>query len=123
MSYRLRFYKDPNGKVWPLLDTEKTASDVLSEVTPNTSDGATEKHVPVATVTGKKVHVEIGSILHPMIDVHFIEWIAVETDKGFHIKFLKPGQQPIADFALVNERALTVYEYCNIHGLWKKDLE
>ena len=123
MSYRLRFYKDPNGKVWPLLDTEKTASDVLSEVTPNTSDGATEKHVPVATVTGEKVHVEIGSILHPMIDVHFIEWIAVETDKGFHIKFLKPGQQPIADFALVNERALTVYEYCNIHGLWKKDLE
>lgn len=123
MSYRLRFYKDPNGKVWPLLDTEKTASDALSEVTPNTSDGATEKHVPVATVMGEKVHVEIGSILHPMIDVHFIEWIAVETDKGFHIKFLKPGQQPIADFALVNERALTVYEYCNIHGLWKKDLE
>lgn len=94
----------------------------MKELVPGTSDGAFEKHVPVYTVEGNKVTVSVGAIEHPMIDVHYIEWIAIETEKGAQRKVLKPGDQPVLEFALTDDDALIgVYAYCNLHGLWKAE--
>ncbi|MBQ9306328.1 MAG: desulfoferrodoxin [Clostridia bacterium] len=90
------------------------------ELIPNTSDGAGEKHVPVVEREGTKVHVKVGAVAHPMLEAHFINFIALETDKGFQLKELAPGDEPEADFSLAEaENILAVYEYCNLHGLWK----
>ena len=87
------------------------------------TDGAAEKHVPVVTV-GETIHVEVGSVLHPMMEAHFITMIVLETSKGFQVKHLQPGEEPKADFAVVpGEEPVAVYEYCNLHGLWKADVQ
>ena len=95
----------------------------MTELKGNTSDGATEKHVPVVSVDGDKVTVKVGSVDHPMLEEHFIQWIVLETTKGFQKKNLKPGEKPEATFALTDgEKAVAAYEYCNLHGLWKADI-
>ena len=92
----------------------------MRELVPGTTDGATEKHVPVYTLEGNTVRVKVGSVEHPMTDAHHIEWIAIETENGNQRKELKPGDKPEATFALVpRDKVKSVYEYCNLHGLWK----
>lgn len=91
----------------------------MVELVPNTTDAAQEKHVPVATVEGNKVVVNVGSVDHPMVAEHWIQWVYLETDKGGHRKVLNPGEKPNVVFALTeDEKPLAVYEYCNLHGLW-----
>ena len=90
---------------------------------PNTTDGAKEKHVPVVEVNGNKVKVMVGEVAHPMLDVHYIEWIMIETKNGFQRKMLNPGEEPVAEFALLDgDKVVAAYEYCNLHGLWKLTL-
>lgn len=96
--------------------------DKMTQILPNTVDAATEKHVPVVTVTGDKITVEVGSVEHPMVPEHFIQWICLETDKGIQIKYLTPENKPKAVFSLNEEKLVAVYEYCNLHGLWKKEV-
>lgn len=108
------FYKI-NNQIIP-----STSSMNEEEVIPNTIDGAYEKHVPVIEQHGDHVTVRVGSVEHPMLDTHYIEWIILETATGFQRKDLKPGEKPEADFA-VTEPVLTAYEYCNLHGLWKAE--
>ena len=92
----------------------------MKELIPGTTDAAVEKHVPVYTVEGNTVTVQVGSVEHPMLDVHFIQWVAVESKEGVQIKYLQPGQAPKAVFALSEgDELVAVYEYCNLHGLWK----
>ena len=92
----------------------------MTELVPGTSDGAVEKHVPAVTVEGKNVHVRIGSVDHPMVDVHYIQWVALETKKGVQIKYLNPEEAPAAEFVVAEDNEpVAVYEYCNLHGLWK----
>ena len=92
----------------------------MRELVPGTTDGAVEKHVPVYTLEGNTVKVKVGSVEHPMTDAHHIEWIAIETENGNQRKELKPGDKPEATFALVpRDKVKNVYEYCNLHGLWK----
>jgi superoxide reductase len=94
----------------------------MSELDANTSDGAQEKHVPVVTVSGNTVEVQVGSAAHPMLAEHFINWIYLETSKGCHRAVLSPGTEPKASFCLAaGEKPVAVYEYCNLHGLWKAD--
>ena len=91
----------------------------MVELVPNTTDAAQEKHVPVATVEGNKVVVNIGSVDHPMAAEHWIQWVYLETDKGGHRKVLNSGEKPHVVFALTeDEKPVAVYEYCNLHGLW-----
>ena len=81
----------------------------------------TEKHVPVVTINGNKVLVKVGEITHPMIDTHYIEWIILRTNKKVMIQHLQPGESPEAMFTLEEgESVVEAYEYCNLHGLWKK---
>ena len=92
----------------------------MTELVPGTVEAAHEKHIPVVEVEGSKVSVKVGSVEHPMMPDHFIQWIALETNQGSQIKYLKPEEKPEAVFALAEgEEVVAVYEYCNLHGLWK----
>ena len=94
----------------------------MEELIPNSVDASQEKHVPVVTIDGDVLTVEIGSAVHPMLPEHFIQWVCVETEKGIQLKKLNPGEKPTALFALADDKAIAVYEYCNLHGLWKTEL-
>ena len=92
----------------------------MEELVPNTQDGAHEKHIPVYEVKDNIVHVVVGSVEHPMLDNHYIQWIALQTNLGNQRKVLKPGDKPMADFALLpGEKVIAAFEYCNLHGLYK----
>lgn len=92
----------------------------MTELVPGTVDAAVEKHIPVAETNGNMVTVKVGAVEHPMIPEHFIQWVALETNQGCQIKYLKPETKPVATFALAEgEEVVGVYAYCNLHGLWK----
>ena len=93
---------------------------VGEEIIANTTDGAYEKHVPVIEQHRDHVVVKVGSVAHPMLEVHYIEWIVLETATGYQKHDLKPGEAPEASFA-VTEPVVAAYEYCNLHGLWKAE--
>ena len=93
----------------------------MTELKANTSDGATEKHVPIIKKDGNKVTVEVGSVPHPMLPEHYIQWIYIETKNGGQRKALEPGMEPKATFTLIDDEIVAAYEYCNLHGLWKAD--
>jgi len=76
-----------------------------------------EKHLPVIEQGDGVVKVKVGSVPHPMMENHWIEWIALDTDRGVHRKYLKPGDEPEAVFR-TGDRVLQAREYCNIHGHW-----
>ena len=120
----LKFYKCAHcGQI--ILKVKETAVPVIccgepmKQLVPNTTDAANEKHVPVVEVNGNVVNVTVGSVIHPMLDVHYIEWIVLETTNGYQVKNLKPGQEPKATFVLAEgEEVVNAYEYCNLHSLW-----
>ncbi len=93
----------------------------MKELVPGTTDAAVEKHVPVVEVEGNVVKVSVGEVEHPMLEEHYIGWVAIETKQGLQRKYLKPGEKPVVEFALVEgDELVAAYEYCNLHGLWKK---
>ena len=97
----------------------KCCGEAMEEMVPNTQDGAHEKHIPVVSVEGNIVTVRVGEVDHPMMDAHYIEWIALETNMGNQRKVLKPGDAPVAQFALLpGEKVVRAIEYCNLHGLY-----
>ncbi|MCR4856164.1 MAG: desulfoferrodoxin Dfx [Erysipelotrichaceae bacterium] len=92
----------------------------MEEIIPGTSDGAVEKHVPVYEVKDGKVTVCVGFVAHPMLEEHYIEWIALQTNNGNQRKALRPGDEPKAEFALLEgDEVQAVYAYCNLHSLFK----
>lgn len=91
----------------------------MTKLTANTTDAAQEKHVPVVTRDGGKIKVAVGSTPHPMLEEHYIQWVALVSGDQVEIRYLHPGQEPKAEFPEV--KSGTVYEYCNLHGLWKAD--
>ena len=94
----------------------------MYELIPGTTDGALEKHVPVVTRNGNIVEVKVGSVEHPMTPEHFIQWICLQTKNGNQRKMLKPSDKPEASFMIFeNDVIEAVYEYCNLHGLWKNE--
>ena len=104
-------------------DSLTCCGEKVEELVAGTTDGAREKHVPAVKIDGQKVCVQVGEVEHPMMEKHYIQFIVVETDKGYMTKFLKPEEKPAAEFVLAEgEKAVAVYEYCNLHGLWKKDI-
>lgn len=94
----------------------------MKELVPNTVEASGEKHVPVVTIEGDKLTVNVGSINHPMEDKHYIEWVHVDLENGSLRKALKPGSSPNVTFELGGEKVVAVFAYCNLHGLWKADL-
>lgn len=92
----------------------------MKEITANTVEAATEKHIPVYEVKGNIVEVTVGSVEHPMTEEHLIEWVLLQTREGNQRKVLKAGDAPKVCFALTEgDEVEAVYAYCNLHGLWK----
>ena len=95
----------------------------MEELVAGTSDGAVEKHVPAVSVDGKVVSVKVGSVEHPMVEAHYIQWIALETKKGVSFRHLSHENAPEAVFVVAeDDEPVAVYEYCNLHGLWKAEI-
>ncbi len=94
----------------------------MEQLVPNTVEASGEKHIPVVRVEGSTVHVNVGSVDHPMVPEHFIEWIFVETENGGVRRSLKPGSDPHVVVELGEEKPLAVYAWCNLHGLWMTKL-
>jgi len=90
----------------------------MKHVAENTTDAATEKHVPVVEKSGGTVKVTVGSVAHPMVDDHFIQWIEVEAGGAVLRRYLSAGDAPEASFEIAAD-AVTARAYCNLHGLWK----
>ena len=95
----------------------------MDQLTANSQDAATEKHVPVVSLDGSDVHVEVGSVAHPMTEEHLITFVCLVTEKAYQIAPLTADDAPAADFAVAKgDRPVKVYEYCNLHGLWVAEL-
>lgn len=96
----------------------------------NTTDGAHEKHVPVVEAVDGGFRVTVGSVMHPMTEEHYIQWIELLTPMCVMRRELHPGDQPEAVFLFDKETAfgkfaskcgideVSAREYCNLHGLW-----
>ena len=123
---KTRFYKCAmcGNVVVKLVDSKVPivcCGEKMQELVPNTVDASNEKHVPVVTcLDNNTIKVEVGSVAHPMTEVHHIAFIYVETDKG-GIK-VDLSDKPEAVIALGDAKPIAVYEYCNLHGLWKTEL-
>ena len=94
----------------------------MDELIPNTVEASGEKHIPAVSVKDGIVEVNVGAVDHPMVDVHWIEWVQLQTDRGSRRHYLDPGEAPKVSFLLGDEKPVAVYAYCNLHGLWKTEL-
>ena len=95
----------------------------MKALEPNTTDAAGEKHLPVVEVNGREIKVTVGSVSHPMTEEHSIQWIYLETKSGGQRKNLSPDSAPEVSFSLTeDDEAVSVYAYCNLHGLWKTEI-
>ena len=95
----------------------------MTKLEPGTVEASHEKHIPVVTVDGNTVKVEIGSAAHPMIEEHSILWVYLQTTSGGQRKCLKVGAAPTVTFVLTDDdKPAAAYAYCNLHGLWKTEI-
>lgn len=123
MDNKIEFYRcDVCGNLVVIMEKgggQLTCCDQqMTLLVPGAVEAATEKHIPVVENNNGKVTVKVGSVTHPMLKEHYIQWIYLLTDKGGHYTKLTPEDKPEASFIIGNEKILEVYEYCNIHGLW-----
>lgn len=96
----------------------------MQEIVSNSTEASLEKHIPTVQIKGNLVHVEIGEETHPMVKEHYIEWIVLETKNGLQYKKLNPDDEPKANFYISsNDNVLCAMAYCNIHGLWAKEIK
>ena len=94
----------------------------MKELIAGSVEAAVEKHVQILSFEDNKYKITVGEVEHPMLDEHYIEWIALEFEDGTIKVFdLKPIQKPIVTYE-TTKKIKTVYAYCNLHGLWKNEL-
>ena len=106
-----------NGKT--IISKEELNLQGYEELVASSTDAAKEKHVPVVTKKCKQVKVDVGSVTHPMSEEHLIEWIAIETEKGYQVKYLTANDAPVCSFSLADgDTFVRAYAYCNLHGVW-----
>lgn len=115
--------------------------EAMTELVPQTADGNYEKHLPVIIhtesdemrATGNSnlergmsctdLKVQVGSVEHPMTPEHHIEFIYLETQEGGQLVQLPQNSKPAATFCVCKCTPTAVYEYCNLHGLWKTSIK
>lgn len=100
----------------------------MVELKPGMTDGAVEKHVPVCSTVNDTAFVKVGEEPHPMTDMHHIEFIAIETNLGIHIRYVWNEEDKDETckakccFKLcIGEEVIAAYAYCNLHGMFKCD--
>ena len=108
--------KAVDGGVVPFCCGEK-----MTELTANTVEASQEKHLPVVEkIDNCKYRIKVGSVEHPMTPEHYIQWIDIQTTGGIQRVQLTPSDKPEATFTINDgDSVVAVYEYCNLHGLWK----
>lgn len=122
----MKFYKCPIcGNVITIIDgnqnTLRCCNHTMEELITNTMDAAVEKHVPIYEIHGKELFVRVGEVEHPSTEEHYISFLAqVVGEKVFIVK-LAPGMKPEATFPYVKNA--NIYAYCNLHGLWLKEVK
>ena len=98
----------------------KCCGEAMQKIIPCTTEASVVKHIPIYKTEGNTVFVSVGSVEHPMVPEHYIEWVCVESDTGLQYKRLLPNTPPKATFLLSNgEHVEAVYAFCNQHSLWK----
>lgn len=122
----MKFYKCPIcGNIITVIKGNesmiKCCGATMEELIPGTVDAAVEKHIPVYEIEGDKIIVNIGEVTHPMTDEHYIEFVALVTNKGMQLVKLNPSDEPKVTFPYVQNAK--IYAYCNIHGLWSNDVK
>lgn len=122
----MRFYRCPIcGNVIELIDGNasliKCCGREMELLEANTVDASLEKHLPNFAINGDKLKITIGEVMHPMEENHYIMWIALVSDNQITRINLKPNDEPsvILDY----KPGSVVYEYCSLHGLWKKEIK
>lgn len=124
MAERLDVYRCECGMMLEVVragDCEpQCCGKAMTKLTANTTDGAHEKHVPVMEKQTDGLLVKVGSVPHPMLPEHYIEWIEVASEAGLMRRYLKPGDKPEAKFPACPCACgpFQLREHCNIHGLW-----
>lgn len=112
------------NQVFMLIDSGvamECCGEKMKELIAGSTDAALEKHVPAVTIDGNTMHVTVGEVPHPMLPEHYIQWIAVEQGDETQFTRLHPDGEPKASFTIKPGEAYTVYEHCNLHGLWKAE--
>ena len=122
----VKFYKCPVcGNIVELIEGDikrtKCCGQEMELLVANTVDAAVEKHVPVYEVVDNELVVTVGEVEHPMSEEHYIMWVLLVTDNRSYRVELKPNDKPVVKLPYVDNS--TLYAYCNLHGLWKNEVE
>ena len=116
----MKFYTSKENRLTFVVSNNELKDENLIELTANTQEAALEKHLPVVNIIGNKIEITVGSILHPMTEAHLIGAIVLVTTNKVYITNLKSTDKPLTNIILEDgEKPIEVYEYCNLHGLWK----
>lgn len=123
----MKFFKCENDSlVIPVTNnyTSKESLVDIREISPNTVEASAEKHIPVVKCSGQTVTVNVGSVEHPMTEEHSITSVILETQNGGQFKYLPSDSEPVVKFDISSgDKAIAAYAYCNLHGLWKADID
>ncbi len=123
-----KFFKaQDSDKVVMVLEGDVTSLECdgkkMVELIPDSVEAAKEKHIPDVTIEENgRVKVQVGSTLHPMLEAHYIGFVAAVNKDSAVIKYLKPGDEPVVHFCPKHGKFTDIYAWCNIHGLWVKHL-
>jgi len=94
----------------------------MTDLPANSTDASLEKHVPELTVAENTIGIQIGSVPHPTEEGHHIDFVYIATENGGQRKRIKIGSEPKCTFSFSDDKPVTVYAYCNLHGLWKTEI-
>lgn len=124
----MKFFKcnDNDSLVIPVTCcyTDENSLSEAQEISPNTVEASKEKHLPVVDISGNTVTVNVGAVAHPMTEEHSINSVILETQNGGQYQFLPHDGAPVAKFEVAKgDKAVAAYAYCNLHGLWKTDID
>lgn len=120
----MKFYKCPIcGKVIVTNNVNEAicCGKKMEELIPNTVEASIEKHIPVCEIVDNKIKVKVGEVEHPMINEHYIMFIAKVVNDKSEINYLKPNNKPECVFDYEDDSK--IYAYCNIHGLWVSNVK
>ena len=95
--------------------------EIMSELIPNDTEGASEKHIPFYQMKDDFFIISVGEVMHPMTEDHSILWIVLEVENGYIYRSFESLRDPVVTLQNIYN-AKAIYAYCNLHGLWKKDI-
>ena len=125
----MKFYICPTcGNVIELIEDHKVpvmcCGKKMEELVPNSTEAAVEKHIPVPTVENGVLKVSVGEVEHPSIEKHWIPFVAVKASDLVMRREIKATEKPEAIFPIGDFKGeVEVYAWCNLHGLWKAEIE